>query len=364
MRYCLSEVSYKRYLKTHHVGFGEETDLTIEVSNAKPLPLAWLQTVDDFPEEVKLLTPPPETSIPQDGRLNVLINLLSLSWYERVRRTYRIQGVQRGEFEFGPARISSGDIFGFYRQSMSEPAKEKLIVYPKVVPVNEIGLIPAWPLVEMKTPYRLLADPLRMASVREYVPGDSYRHIHWKATARLRTLMTKEFDPGASPVVLLFTDVQTNANPYTVDQDYLELIITSTASIALHGLDNKRGVGLYTNGGIGSSSRCARISASRHAAQATRILEILARVDEFRQMSMATLLYREMTSLPYGSTIIVLTALPTEELQQTLLQIQRIGHPVTLLTVGEEKLRTTNPIPTHHLGGRDVWRHLETLDVD
>ena len=359
MRYCPAGVSYRRQLSSTHIQYGEEAELTVDVVNAKPLPLAWLQVVDSFPSDVTLLTRPSD----QEGPVQTLVNLMSMSWYERVRRTYRIKGDKRGEFKFGPADIASGDIFGFYWRSKSELDTDRLIVYPKVVPVTKLGLVPAWPLVDRQTPYRILDDPLRMASVREYVPGDSYRHIHWKATARMGKLQTKVFDPGATHMLAIFTDVQTHPNPYALNPEHLELVVTTSASIAVHALNAKQGVGLYANGGIGNSRQYARVGLSRHPAQANKLLETLARLDPFRQMSMGRLLYREMNTLPYGATVVVITALPGDEIYKALYQVQAKGHPVTLITVGEEPIQAPLGLDTHHLGGRDVWRHLEELEL-
>ena len=62
-RYCLHGVSYRREFKAQHIFSGEETELRIEVTNAKPLPLPWLMIRDGFPRDVALLTgtllPPP-----------------------------------------------------------------------------------------------------------------------------------------------------------------------------------------------------------------------------------------------------------------------------------------------------------------
>lgn len=358
MRYCLVGVTYRRELGSTRLRFGEETDLTIEVTNAKLLPLAWLQVLDKFPPDVTLLT-----RQQPNGPVNLLVNLMTLNLYERVRRTYRIKGEKRGEFTFGGADVISGDIFGFYWRSRPEPTLDKIIVYPKVVPVTQLGLPPAWPLAEEKTTYRLVEDPLSMATVREYVPGDSIRHIHWKATGHLNKLQTKVFDPGASHQLLLFCDVQTATNPYEIVPEYLELVMTATASIALHALSLNKGVGLYTNGGIGQSSRTAFVPASRNPAQATWILETLARVDAFRQVSLGTLLYRQMPSLPYGATIVVISATPGKEELRALLTLRDKGFPAALFTVGEEPIRAPGGVPTHHIGGRDVWRRLEALEL-
>ena len=40
-----------------------------------------------------------------------------------------------------------------------------------------------------------LADPLRTVGVRDYHPEDSFRHLHWKATARAQQLQVRVFEP-------------------------------------------------------------------------------------------------------------------------------------------------------------------------
>jgi len=54
-RYALVGVTYIRRFGTARMFVGEETDLWIEVTNAKPLPLAWLKTSDEFPAEIELV---------------------------------------------------------------------------------------------------------------------------------------------------------------------------------------------------------------------------------------------------------------------------------------------------------------------
>ena len=55
-RYCLSNLSYRRRLGSAALNYGEETTLTLEFENAKPLPLAWVLVRDTFPAAVRLLT--------------------------------------------------------------------------------------------------------------------------------------------------------------------------------------------------------------------------------------------------------------------------------------------------------------------
>ena len=48
-RYCLVGLGYRRTLGQTRAFFGEEVPLTLEIVNAKPLPLAWLEIEDAVP---------------------------------------------------------------------------------------------------------------------------------------------------------------------------------------------------------------------------------------------------------------------------------------------------------------------------
>jgi uncharacterized protein (DUF58 family) len=386
--YCLHGVSYRRKFKEHHLFSGEETELSIEVTNAKPLPLPWLMIRDGFPKSVALLTGMLQSSSTasddaalyrdgssengfaarSDAPVISLTDMLSLRWYERVQRTYRIQVQKRGVYAFGPADITSGDIFGFGERGTRFEELDHLIAFPKVVSIEQLGLPPDFipaekPGGEDRALRRIIQDPLRMASVREYVAGDSIRHVHWKSTAKLNQLQTKVFDPSASHVITLFADVQTVHNPYGFISEYLELVISATASVAVHALDKRHAVGLLVNGGPSGSSYWTRVPAGRSAEQGARILEALAPLTGFRLQPMYQTLRRSMPLLPYGSSVVVITARPVEEVQVSLLHIRDAGHPVVLLTVGDDEPDIPALLDTFHLGGRDAWHRLEALEL-
>src|SRR5689334_21093305 len=55
--YCLAGLSYKRELGQTRAFFGEQVPLTLEIGNAKPLPLAWLEVEDTMPGTALDVTP-------------------------------------------------------------------------------------------------------------------------------------------------------------------------------------------------------------------------------------------------------------------------------------------------------------------
>jgi uncharacterized protein (DUF58 family) len=360
-RYCLSNVTYRRRLAHSRIAFGEETTLSLEFTNAKPLPLAWLLVRDKYPSKLSLVTSNPrQKALSQHG---MLVSLLSLRWYERVTRTYKLRGEHRGRFQFGPAEISSGDIFGFQRRRREDAEMDTLTVYPKVVPLSALGLPATRPLGEWLAPRRVIEDPLRFAMVREYVAGDNPRFIHWKTSAHVNSLQTKVFDPSATLALIISVDVQTLPLAYECVPEYLEYVICAAASLAMHALNERHMVGLCANGLGRGGQTWLYLRPSRHPEQATQILSTLAELDSFRGLPFHEMLRQLRPQLLFGASVLAITAFPQEPLYEVLLTLKEAGHGVFLLTVGDTKPEVPEELASHHLGGLDAWQRLETLEL-
>jgi uncharacterized protein (DUF58 family) len=358
-RHCLAGVTYRRRFGSTHVFFGEETDLFLEAVNAKPLPLAWLRMSDEFPADVDLLSGTLTRTI--DPHRRFLINTVSLRWYEKVTRRYRLRGNRRGVWRFGPASLTSGDIFGLSTKRQLFQETDTLLVYPKMVELAALGLPTLHPFGESNTPQRLVDDPLRMVGARDYLPGDSFRNIHWKASAHRRALQTKLFEPSGSRPLAIFLNIRTS--PFiAVDRDLLELAIVVAASVARWGWEEGHAVGLYANSILQPSRERLRLHPATHPDRLNWILDALARVDIIAPWSIATVLQLESSSLPFGSTVVVISGLVDERLERTLLDLRRREHGVTLITLGDAALENTlSGVKTYQIGAAEEWRELETL---
>jgi uncharacterized protein (DUF58 family) len=366
-RYCLSGVSYTRRLGAGRVFCGESTDLWVEIVNAKPLPLAWLKAQDECPEAV-LIEKARLTPAGEPDRL-LLTSLLNLRWYERVRRHHRLTTTRRGIFDFGPVTVASGDIFGFRTRRMDIDHRHTLLVYPKIVPLDRLNLVPARPLGDFAARRRIIEDPLRLAGVRDYAPRDGIRHVHWKATARRGTLQTKRFDPSASHQLFICLNNQTLERAYGgILVDELETAIVAAASIAHASLENGYPVGLVSNGSLRQAEGLAHLPASRHADHEQRLLELLAQLSYFTAMPFEQLLRAEASRFPFGATLVVVTTLVNDAILAELLNLRASGHPVALIVVSQASQlpASVEPVqsylPVYLLTAN--WSNLETLNLD
>jgi uncharacterized protein (DUF58 family) len=360
-RTCLVGVSYRRSFESTRLFYGEEIDFGVEIVNAKPLPLAWLRAEDEAPEALDFGAA--KLSYSHRPRRRLLVNLLSLRWYERVTRHYRLRAVRRGAWQFGPVEIASGDIFGFDIRRASLPDTEFLLVYPKIVPLTALGLPALRPFGDLRTPQRLLEDPLRLTGAREYAPGDSFRHIHWKATARRPSLQTKVFDPSATRPLAIFLNINTFELAYEgIDPDLQEYAVSAAASIAHWATDNHHAVGLYVNSMVQPGGRRIAIRPGSRSEQLTHILEALAMAISYGPWSIQTILQLEAPRLSYGASIVVVTATMNDRLRSILFDLKSRQYGVTLITLGQAGEGFFLPgVQHYHIGGRKEWHDLTSL---
>ena len=333
-RAALWRVSYERVLSEHRVFVGETVELSTRISNRKILPLAWVAIDDRFPSALppneKPLTP---SHAPLTG---LLAQRASLSGFERARWTYHLPCQQRGYYALGPARLRSGDLFGLFEREWTSPHVDRLIVYPKILPMHDWGLPPKDPLGEAKSRVPIFDDPTRPRGVRDYRPDDAPKHIHWRATARRGELQVKVYDPTISYQWILFVNVATFEQTWQgTDPELLERVISLAASITAYATEHKYSVGLVANGTWPESDQRLKILPSRDPNQLRHILEALAAITSFVTTPIENLMRHETSSLSWGATLVVITGIVTETMLAEMLRLRRAGRRLALISLDE-----------------------------
>ena len=336
-RYALHGIVYRRELSPRRAFIGETVNLTVVVENRKLLPVGWIQLEDEWPAGLELSMGGEDLHPSAAPEQSVLRNAFSLQWYERVRRHYQIRCDARGYYRLGPVHAVSGDIFGMFRSEHTLPTLNWLVVYPRVVPIEDLGLPPKDPFGEVRAQQRIFEDPSRTIGVRDHQPEDEFRRIHWKATARRQELQVKVYEPTTSFTPVVFLNVATFDKYWlgTIPELH-ERCITVAASVCHYAAEKRWVVGLVVNGSIPRSDQPIRVLPGRDPGQLTRILEALAAVTPVTTQDIAALLERESPKLPWGATLIVVTAHVNEELNSTLLRLRAAGRRLVLISLSRE----------------------------
>jgi uncharacterized protein (DUF58 family) len=335
-KHALDSVSYKR--KFHYTrGFpGEKSSLRIEVENKKILPLSWLRVQDPWPRAVgpdneEILAP---SHIVDRG---ILTNIFSLRWFERARRSYTLVFRKRGIYSVGPARLDSGDLFGFYENSLEKGPEEYLTVFPESLTLRELDLPAEDPFGDRRSRRRMFEDPNRPMGVREYHPEDGFRRVHWPATARTGQLQVKVYQPTSAQVMVICLNVSTFARHWEgVYPALLEHLIKVAGALLRQGVESGYKVGMVSNGCLSHADQPFRIPPGRSPQQLSRLLEALAGVTPVVTAQFERFLLKEAPRVPYGASLVVLTSVITPDLAETLLQLKQHERRITLFSVGKE----------------------------
>lgn len=335
-RHALDAVSYVRRPYYRRAFTGEIVNMKLEIENRKLLPLSWLRIEDPIPtavapEDESQLAP---SHIPD---LSLLTNVFSMRWFQRIRRSYDLVFRKRGVYRIGPARLSSGDLFGLYEDSRELEDAQLLTVFPDLIPLPKMDFPAEDPFGDRKARRRLFEDPNQPMGVREYRPEDSFRRMHWPATARTGELQVKVFQPTSARIMVICLNVSTFERYWEgVYPPLLERLISTAASIAYHAVEESYQVGLISNGCLAHSDTTFRVPPGRSPRQLSTLLQVLAGVTPIVRAPFEKFLIQEMPSVHFGARLLIVTSVTSPALMEVLVRLKRRGRRVTLLSLAEE----------------------------
>ncbi len=185
-----------------------------------------------------------------------------------------VAGRRRGVIPIGPATSVRGDPIGLVRRQVSWAEQTEVFVHPRTTRLQPFGSGLLRDL-EGRTTEDVSMSDLAFHALREYVPGDDRRYIHWRSSAKVGSAV-----PGGKFLVRQFRDtrrthllviVDGSASSY-VDDDEFETAISVGASVALQATIDELDVSLLI------ADQPTRRIRSREAVS-NRILDVFARAE-------------------------------------------------------------------------------------
>src|SRR6202030_12546 len=110
---------------------------------------------------------------------------------QHVRQSVPLTFVHRGAYRQDMFRIVTRFPFGFLQKARRVELRTEALVYPSVEPSRDfLEILPA---LQGALESLSKGGGHDLYALRGYVPTDSARYVHWKASARTGTLMVREF---------------------------------------------------------------------------------------------------------------------------------------------------------------------------
>ncbi|HET9076348.1 MAG TPA: DUF58 domain-containing protein [Acidimicrobiales bacterium] len=168
--------------------------------------------------------------------------------------SYRLPSHRRGLYHLGPLELTVTDPFGLARATRDTAPDTSLTVHPRydLVPVGAVSSHRD----EDRRPLQSMIGKggNEFYMLREYVPGDDLRRVHWPSTARLDDLIIRQPESARRGRVTLVADMRAPVH----DPDTVEAVLSAVATLAVSSLRSGLQVRVVTTGGFDSGHASGR----------------------------------------------------------------------------------------------------------
>ncbi|MDY7528582.1 MULTISPECIES: DUF58 domain-containing protein [unclassified Cryobacterium] len=151
--------------------------------------------------------------------------------------------VRRGIIPIGPVRTVRADPVGLVRRELVWAERVDLFVHPRTLPIPSMstGFIRD---LEGNPTRDLTNLDMSFHALREYVPGDERRSIHWKSTAKTGRLMVRQYEESRRSHLLVALSLA--ADDYADDEEF-ELAVSVAGSLGVRAIRDARTVSVVTS---------------------------------------------------------------------------------------------------------------------
>ncbi len=148
---------------------------------------------------------------------------------EQRRHEVTLDGLERGVLNVGPVTALRSDPLGLLRRTVRWCVPVELYVRPRMVLLMDLGSGQVRDL-EGTPSDRMSMSDLAFHALREYVPGDDLRHVHWRSSARAGELLVRQYHDTRRNHATLVLDPRPAS--YLSDVEY-ELGVSIAASLIM-----------------------------------------------------------------------------------------------------------------------------------
>src|SRR5712692_6785305 len=218
-----------RLLLPEHIFAGQPVRAVVELENAK-------LTLPSFSLRVEAARTKGSSAV---AMLETPVYFPYLPKSDRVQQVVPMLFPRRGVYRQEEFRIVTRFPFGFLQKARHLNLKTEALVYPSVEPTEEyLDILPG---LQGALESLVKGRGQDLYALRDYLPTDSARHVHWKASARLGSLMVREFTREDESRILLVLDPHLTAaessglaSGVATTNDRFERAVTICASLAWH----------------------------------------------------------------------------------------------------------------------------------
>ncbi len=312
---------------------GDNNPVTLEIHNQYPFNAA-IEIVEELPAQFQI----------RDWKM-----LLNLKPQSDSENTYHLRPVQRGEYHFGNTLVwVSGPLKLSGRKYVFETGK-LVKVYPSILQMKKYAHMAASNLQSYMglNKIRRHGQSTEFDHIKEYVQGDDYRTLNWRAMARRNVPMVNTFVIEKSQQIYCLIDKGRRMKMPFEGMTLLDYAVNASLSLTQAALRNHDKPGLVTFSNITATF----VPASSKSAQLQIVLEQLYRVDTNFLESDFEMVYAQLRNRVKQRSLLILftnfESLYSLQRQLPYLKLMSRYHLLLVVFFENREIKNLSEQPSH-----------------
>ncbi|VVB88643.1 Uncharacterised protein [uncultured archaeon] len=156
------------------------------------------------------------------------------------RISYSLKAIKRGNHSFSDPYLDVESNFHMFKHKIDLDCRTEVVIYPPVL--TKKSIIARYISSQFgRSRSRQKGTGVEVAEVRNYIPGDDFRHIDWKTSLRLNSLFSKEFESDTELPLFVLVD-----HSRTDNSDNLDYTVRIANYLAQQAARNNQPSGMIT----------------------------------------------------------------------------------------------------------------------
>jgi len=261
----LSGIEVERYIDKTKIFSGDFLKVKVVVKNTSRRHFDFIEVHDQYPE----------TWILAIGE-NFIASRIEPN--SSITFSYIVQVRMRGSYYLGPTEVIMRDRLGLHYYKRTVRERTQMLVYPTwkdVRRLEAIGKQRQLGLMFGAHRTKVVGMGTDFAGFRDYVPGDAFRVIDWKSSARRGDLIVKQYEMEKNVQIICMVDSSGSMGNGYPENTKLEYAIRAAVLLTNLGLERKDLVGTC----VFSNLVHSYVPPSLHPNHMYDVLEALARAE-------------------------------------------------------------------------------------
>ena len=270
------------------MGLGDDNSITVKLTSKANL-LLMVRIIDELPVQFQ--------------RRDFEYGLV-LKPGETEQLHYELRPVERGQYAFGDINLFLSTQLGLIERRWVVAAEVDIPVYPSVLQMKQLELraldrVAQFPGIKK---IRRIGHSYEFEQIKNYVRGDDYRSVNWKASSRKGALMVNQYEDERSQQIYSVIDKSRVMKMHFEGLSLMDYAVNASLAISNIALKKYDRAGLITF----SDKIGATVKADSKSTQLNKILHALYAEQERQVEANYELLYYAARKLITGRSLILL----------------------------------------------------------